>query len=351
MTDFIKGRGAQHNPNNSFLRNKYAPHHVEGIDEWESGEVKTSFTSVYPKSIVNKVTSPDVGMMYSANPYQGCEHGCIYCYARNSHEYWGFSAGLDFESKILVKENAPKLFRDFITKRNWDGSTISLSGNTDCYQPAERKYKLTRQILEIALQHGQPVALITKNSLIQRDIDVLRQMADKNLCMVYFSINSLTEETRQKLEPRTATAEQRFKTMKLLAEQGIPVGIMCAPVIPGLTDHEIPNVLRRAQESGAKQAGYTIVRLNGQIGAVFENWLYKAYPERAQKIWHRIQDCHEGKVNDSVYGNRIKGTGKIAQIIEDTFKLQCKLHQLNQEKIVLSNAHFRTNTSIQLSLF
>lgn len=351
MNEYVRGRGAQSSPNNSFLQDKYDIYHTEGIDEWRQEKVKTQFTRVYPKSIVNKVTSPDVGMMYSANPYQGCEHGCVYCYARNSHEYWGFSAGMDFESRILVKENAPKLFLDFIMRKRWQGEVISLSGNTDCYQPVERKYRLTRQILEIANRHGQPIGLITKNSLIQRDIDILKEMASKNTCVVYFSVNSVSEDTRKKLEPRTATAQQRFKTMELLAANGIPVGVMCAPIIPGLTDHEIPTVLQQAKEHGAKWAGYTIVRLNGQIGSIFEEWLKQAYPNSAQKIWHRIQDCHKGKVNDSTYGDRIKGTGKIAQIIHDNFALHCKKNHLNTDKLVLSSSHFRATDNQQLTLF
>lgn len=352
MKHYTKGRGAQYNPQNRFFAQEYGQHYAEGIDEWRNEQIRTIQTTVYPNTLVNKVDSPDVGMAYSANPYQGCEHGCIYCYARNSHQYWGYSAGIDFESKILVKENAPELFKAFINKKGWDVSTISLSGNTDCYQPLERKYKLTRQILEIALDHGQPVGIITKNSLVQRDLDILEEMAKKQLCAVYLSINSLTEATRQKLEPRTATARERLRTVEALSLRGIPTGIMCAPIIPGLTDHEIPAVLKAAREHGAQWAGYTIVRLNGEIGVLFKDWLEKTYPDRAAKILHQIESCHHGQLNNSTFGDRMRGSGNIAQIIKDNFRLHARKWGLNQEAQAFSKTHFRRSTSSdQLRLF
>jgi DNA repair photolyase len=290
-------------------------------------------------------------MSYSANPYQGCEHGCIYCYARNSHEYWDMSAGLDFEQKILIKSNAPELFKHFITRKNWDFHTIHLSGNTDCYQPAERKFKLTRQILEIALKYRQPISMITKNSLILRDIDILEKMAEHNLVKIFLSITSLNEQTRQKLEPRTVTAKQRLKVVQELSQRAIPVGVNVAPIIPGLTDHEIPQILRAAKEHGAQWANYIIVRLNGQIGAVFEDWLQVAYPDRAQKIWHGIQSCHHGQVNNSNYGERMKGNGKVAEIIRDSFKLHCHKNGLNKSTLEYGRPPQRRPTPDQLSLF
>ena len=349
--ELITGRGAQKNIDNVFSRYSYSQEHIEGIDDWEQDVPNTQFTIIHPKTIVNKVHSPDVGMEYSLNPYQGCEHGCIYCYARSSHQYWGYSAGLDFESKILVKANAPKLFREHIRKKNWEGTPISLSGNTDCYQPLERKFKLTRAILKICLEHGQPVGLITKNSLILRDLDILSELASKNLCVVFISINSLTKETRSKMEPRTATAQQRLKVIETLSQHGIPVGIMCAPIIPGLTDHEIPKVLKAASDAGAKWAGYTIVRLNGEISKIFEDWLKKSYPDRANKIWHSIQDCHKGKVNDSDFGNRMRGTGHLAEIIRNNFKLHCKKYNLNQEMFEYDLSHYKKQQNTQLNLF
>ncbi len=347
----FKGRGAQGNVPNVFLNESYAKEHPEGIDDWEETDPKTQFTLVHPKTIVNKVNSPDVGMEYSLNPYQGCEHGCIYCYARNSHQYWGYSAGLDFETKILVKQNSPKLFKEFLNKKSWTGTPISLSGNTDCYQPIERKFKLTQALLKIALDYHQPISIITKNSLILRDIELLKALASKNLCVVFISINSLTENSRLKLEPRTVTAKQRLKVIETLTKHGIPVGIMCAPIIPGLTEHEIPNVLKAASKAGAKWAGYTIVRLNGEIGKIFKNWLLQAFPERADKIWHQIQSCHHGQVNDSEFVNRMKGTGNVAEIINKTFKLHCRRNNLNIDPQVLDSSLFNAKQQNQLSLF
>ncbi|MFD2599109.1 PA0069 family radical SAM protein [Sphingobacterium corticis] len=352
MNQIIKGRGAQCNPHNRFSSNEYATYHSEGIDCWEQDTLKTTTTTVHPKTLVNTVASPDVGMLYSANPYQGCEHGCVYCYARNSHEYWGYNAGSDFESKILVKENAPQLFEAHILKRSWDASTISLSGNTDCYQPLERKYQLTRRILEIAECYGQPISIITKNSLVRRDIDILQSLAKRNLCVVYLSINSLSEETRLKLEPRTATARERLRTLATLTEAGIPTGIMCAPIIPGLTDHEISDVLSAAADHGAKNAGYTIVRLNGQIADIFTDWVRKAYPDRADKILHSIASCHDGRLNNSNFGERMAGSGHVAQIIKQQFLLYTTKYGLNKEPVVLSKAHFKSKNSMnQLRLF
>eukprot|EP01133_Synstelium_polycarpum_P002966 gene2966-3412_t len=348
--NYLKGRGSQVNPHNHFLKNDYVKEHVEGIDDWEVENSKTTFILGKSKSIVNKVDSPDVGMLYSLNPYQGCEHGCTYCYARNAHEYWGFSAGLDFERKIIVKTDAPELFKAFLERKNWDASVISLSGNTDCYQPAERKYRITRKLLEIALDYKQPIGMITKNALILRDIDLLQEMAKLNLCLVYVSINSLNEELRSKMEPRTTTAKQRLKIVEDLSKAGIPVGVMVAPLVPGLSDHEVPKILKTIAGHGAKHAGYTIVRLNGAIGIIFEDWLRKNYPDRFEKVWHMIQSCHGGQVNDSRYGQRMRGEGNIAQMIRDNFKLHCRINKLNVLKTQLDSSLFCV-PGAQLNLF
>jgi DNA repair photolyase len=348
--NYHKGRGAQFNPHNRFEQKDYVKQHDEGIDDWEDQPQKTTFIVGHPKSIVNKVDSPDLGMAYSLNPYQGCEHGCTYCYARNSHEYWGFSAGLDFERKIIVKTDAPKLFKKFLEKKSWDASTISISGNTDCYQPAERKYRITRQLLEIALEYKQPIGMITKNALILRDTDLLAEMAKLNLVSAYMSINSLNEDLRSKMEPRTATSKQRLKVIEELSKAGIPMGVVVAPLVPGLSDHEIPSILKAAASAGAKSAGYTIVRLNGAIAGIFEDWLRKNYPDRFEKVWHSIQSCHAGKVNDSRFRDRMRGDGNIAQMISDNFKLHCRLNHLNETRIELNSSLFQV-PKIQLSLF
>ena len=348
--NYIKGRGAQFNPHNRFAKNDYAKEHDEGIDDWEEEDHKTTFIFGKSKSIVNKVESPDVGMAYSLNPYQGCEHGCTYCYARNAHEYWGFSAGLDFERKIIVKTDAPALFKKFLEKKGWDASVISLSGNTDCYQPAERKFRITRQLLEIALKYRQPIGMITKNALILRDLDLLSEMAKLNLCMVYVSINSLNEQLRQKMEPRTTTAKQRLKIVEQLSSAGVPMGVMVAPLVPGLSDHEIPAILKTIANCGAIAAGYTVVRLNGAIGPIFEDWLKKNYPDRFEKVWHAIQSCHGGNVNDSRFGDRMRGDGNIAKLIRDSFKLHCRLNHLNEIKPKLDSSLFKVPKD-QLSIF
>lgn len=347
---YFKGRGAQINPHNKFVNNIYIKEHAEGIDEWEEADKKTSFIFENSKTIVNKVDSPDVGMAYSLNPYQGCEHGCTYCYARNAHQYWGYSAGLDFERKIIVKQEAPKLFKKFLEKKDWGAATISLSGNTDCYQPAERKFKLTRQLLEIALAYKQPIGMITKNALVLRDLDILREMAKLNLCAVHVSINSLNEQLRQKMEPRTTTAKQRLKVVEELTKAGIPVGVMVAPLIPGLSDHEIPVVLKAVADVGALRAGYTVVRLNGAISQLFEDWLRKNFPDRFDKVWNAIKSCHGGNVNDSRFGERMKGDGNIAKLINENFKLHCRLNNLNVKEINLDHTLFKVPRA-QMSLF
>jgi DNA repair photolyase len=349
-SEYLNGRGAQLNTDNKYLKHALSKEHIEGIDDWEISNEKTSFIIGNSKSIVNKVESPDVGMMYSLNPYQGCEHGCIYCYARNSHEYWGFSAGLDFERKIIVKKDAPELFKKFIEKKNWPAYPISLSGNTDCYQPCERKYKLTRQLLQIALDYKQPISLITKNALILRDLDILQEMAKHNLVCAFVSITSLDENLRQKLEPRTTTAKQRLKTIEQLSLANVPMGVMAAPMIPGLNNHEIPSILKACAEAGAIAAGYTVVRLNGVIYKIFEDWLRKNFPDRFEKVWHQIQDCHGGNVNDSRFGTRMRGEGNFAQLISNTFKLHCRLNKLNIKKIELDSSLFR-KPQAQLNLF
>jgi DNA repair photolyase len=347
---YLKGRGSQVNPHNHFQKNDYVKEHVEGIDDWEEPNHKTTFILGDAKSIVNRVDSPDVGMGFSLNPYQGCEHGCTYCYARNAHEYWGFSAGLDFERKIIVKKDAPQLFKKFLEKKGWDASVISLSGNTDCYQPAERKFKITRELLQIALAYKQPIGMITKNSLVLRDIDILKEMAKDNLCMVYVSINSLNEDLRLKMEPRTATACQRLKVVEQLSAAGIPVGVLVAPLIPGLSDHEVPAILKAVAARGATNAGYTVVRLNGAVSQIFKDWLEKNYPDRFDKVWHMIQSCHGGQVNDSRFGNRMRGDGNIAQLISDTFKLHCRINKLNLNPVLLDSSKFKIPAA-QLGLF
>ncbi len=345
------GRGAQFNPKNRFLKGAYVQEHVEGIDDWEQEERKTEYILDDSRTLVNEVKSPDVGMMYSANPYQGCEHGCIYCYARNSHEYWGYSAGVDFESRIVVKKNAPALLRKFFENKNWQPQPISLSGNTDCYQPIERKMKITRHLLEICLDFRNPVGILSKNALVLRDLDILQELAKLNLVRVFSSITSLDEDLRRKMEPRTASYKSRLKVVRTLAEKGIPTGIMNAPLIPGLNDNHMHDVLKAASEAGAKWAGYTVVRLNGAIGGIFHDWLHKAFPDRAEKVWNLICACHDGNVNDSRWGNRIVGDGKFAELIKTQFDLYCRKYHLNETQMDWNLTSFRRIRNGQLPLF
>lgn len=315
-------RGATTNPHNRFLRQEYSREHEEGIDlapDEETG--RTVFLEVFPKSIVNPVKSPDVGMDFSINPYQGCEHGCVYCYARNSHEYWGYSAGVDFEQKILVKKTAADLLRKKLDGKNWQPRAISLSGNTDCYQPIERKLKITRSLLEVFREYNHPVGIITKNALISRDLDILTDLAKKNLVKVFLSITTLSEELRRNMEPRTATIAQRLKTLEVLSKAGIPTGVMMAPIIPGLNSHEILPLAKAVAERGALKVGYTMVRLNGQIGGIFENWLRHSYPDRADKVMRQVASVHGGKVRDSRFGTRMKGEGSYAEMVKNTMAI------------------------------
>ncbi|MGC4022000.1 MAG: PA0069 family radical SAM protein [Cyclobacteriaceae bacterium] len=319
-TFYFKGRGAQIKTTNKFLKAEYVTEHTEGLDEPLLENPHTQIFYESPKKIINKVESPDVGGMYSMNPYQGCEHGCIYCYARNTHEYYGFSAGLDFESKIIVKKNAPQLLEQQLLHKNWNAAPIMFSGNTDCYQPQERKLEITRKMLQVLFKYRHPVGMITKNGLITRDIDILQDMAKERLVHVMISITTLNEDLRRLMEPRTASSIKRLKTVEELSKANIPVGIMNAPLIPGLNHHEIPQVLKAAADHGALTAGMTIVRLNGSIGKIFEDWLKKNFPDPFDKVWNQICSMHGGNVNDSQFGRRMSGDGKIADAIHQLFR-------------------------------
>lgn len=324
----LRGRGAQIHAHNRFLKQEVTAEHIEGLDEPLLSNEKTEVFIETPRKVVNKMTSPDIGMMSSLNPYQGCEHGCIYCYARNTHNYYGFSAGLDFERKIIIKPDAPQLLRKYFENKNYQCESITLSGNTDCYQPLERIYKITRSLLEVMLEYKNPVGIITKNSLILRDLDLLSELAKNRLVHVMVSITSLREEIRQMMEPRTATARNRLRVVEELSKQNVPAGVMTAPVIPGLNSDEIPAIIKAASEAGALTAGFTVVRLNGEIGKIFHDWLYKTFPPetsgKADKIWNHIKDCHGGQVNDSRFVTRMRGEGKIAESIRQLFKMAVK---------------------------
>ncbi|WP_250433757.1 PA0069 family radical SAM protein [Hanstruepera flava] len=352
---FIKGRGAQHNVPNRFFelsheqRNDFLEYCAKEGEEADKN--KTLYLPVFPKTIVNKVTSPDVGMGYSMNMYQGCEHGCVYCYARNSHEYWGYSAGLDFERRILVKKDAPKLLEVLLKKKSWQAYPIVMSGNTDCYQPAEKQFKITRECLKMFLKYKHPVGIITKNALILRDLDVLKELAKDNLVAVNISITSLSEDTRRILEPRTASIKKRLETVKVLSENGIPVNVMLAPIIPSINSHEILPLSKAADQAGALSIAHTIVRLNGAIGEIFTEWIKKALPDRADKVIHQIENCHGGTLNDSRYGTRMRGEGQIAKQINDLIKLARQKYFKDKEMPRLNTQLHEAYKDGQLRLF
>ena len=351
----IKGRGAQKNTPNRFfeLSHEVRDDFLEYCQK--EGELvnktKIQYLNVFPKNIVNKVTSPDVGMSYSMNMYQGCEHGCIYCYARNSHEFWGYSAGLDFERKILVKKDAPKLLETHLKKKSWKAEPIVMSGNTDCYQPAEKQFKITRQCLKVFLKYKHPVAIITKNALILRDLDILKALAKDNLIAVNVSITSLSEDTRRILEPRTTTIKKRLLVVKELSENGIPVNVMLAPIIPSINSHEILPMAKAVSEAGALNIAHTIVRLNGAIGEIFTDWIKKTLPDRADKVLHQIESCHGGTLNESRYGVRMRGEGQIAQQINDLVLLARLKYFKNKIMPTLNRSLYETNKNGQLKLF
>ncbi|HOB24603.1 MAG TPA: PA0069 family radical SAM protein [Kaistella sp.] len=340
-----KGQGAQKNEINRFDRYTF-----EAEDE-DFEKVKTSFTEVFPKTIVNEVKSPDLRMEYSMNPYQGCEHGCSYCFARPTHEYWGFSAGLDFERKIMVKKNAPELLEKFFQKRNYVPKTIMLSGNTDCYQPAERQFEITRKILKVCLDYRHPISILSKNALVLRDLDLLKPMAEQNLISVGLSIPTINEEIRRKMEPRTSSTYNKLKAIEILSENQIPTMAMVAPVIPGLTSDESLNILKTVSEAGAQTFGYSLIRLNDTVEPVFVNWINAKFPDRAQKVLNLIRSMRGGKLGEKRYHERYKGEGNIAEMIHNTFALGRRKFFADKEMPKLSSENFTGTKTQQLRLF
>ena len=343
--NIIKGQGAQRNVINRFDRYTFEP------EDEDFETVKTSFTEVFPKTIVNHVKSEDLAMEYSMNPYQGCEHGCSYCFARPTHEYWGFSAGIDFERKIMVKKNAPELLEKFFKKRGYKPAPILLSGNTDCYQPAERTFEITRKLLELCRDYRHPVNVLTKNALVLRDLDILKPMAEQNLVSVSLSIPTMNEEVRRKMEPRTSSAKNKIKAVEILSENNIPVNIMVAPVIPGLTSDESLSILKSVSDAGALSFGYTLVRLNDTVEPVFVKWIEANFPDRAQKVLNLIRSMRGGKLGEKRYFERYKGEGNIAEMIHNTFKIGRKKYFDGKEFPKLSTENFTGAKEQQLRLF
>jgi DNA repair photolyase len=345
-----KGRGADENP-----KNRFEAFHVE-VDEdaWVEEDprpLKTTFLRDASQSILSPNDSEDLSFAYGLNPYRGCEHGCAYCYARTYHEYLGYSAGLDFESKIIIKPDAPELLEKTFAKPGYRPGLISLSGVSDCYQPSERKLGITRRCLEVLARHRHPVVVITKNALVSRDIDHLSELARHQAVAVYLSITTLDPALSRILEPRASSPRARLETMRLLADHGIPTGVSAAPMIPGLNDSELPAILEAAAAHGASFAAYSIVRLPGAVAEVFDGWLKRHKPQAREKIMGRIRAMHDGALNSRVAVARMRGTGAAAGQWKALFQACCRRNGLSQGTPKMSMESFRKLLPGQGELF
>jgi DNA repair photolyase len=350
----IPGRGPNLNPANRFESIR-----VEPNGEWleaefaETGSVphpRTQFFHDASESILVHNDSPDVGPGWGLNCYRGCEHGCAYCFARPYHDYLGWSSGLDFETKILVKTRAPELLRAELSGRKWRPETVMMSGVTDCYQPAERYFRLTRACLEVLAEFRQPVGIITKNFLVTRDLDLLAELARWQCVSVNISVTTLDADLAGKLEPRAARPEHRLRAIRLLAEAGVPVNVLVAPVIPGLTEHELPGILAAAAAAGARRAGYVLLRLPYAVKDIFLQWLDDHEPGKKERVLSRLRDLRGGKLYDATFGTRMRGEGIFAEQIRRMFEVAARRSGLNREETVLSTAHFRRPGGMQLEL-
>ncbi len=349
LNQSVRGRGAAENPANRFEKIDYIPDE----DEISRGmSPKTEYYKDSARSIIAYNDSPDVGFDAGINPYRGCEHGCIYCYARPTHEYFGLSLGLDFETKIFVKEDAPYLLRKELSSPRWRPQTIALSGNTDPYQPAERHFRLTRECLKVLAEFRNPVGIVTKNYLVTRDLDILKTLSEYDAVLVAVSVTTLDSKLARAMEPRTSQPEYRFEAIRKLSQSGIPTMILIAPVIPGLTDHEIPSIIERAVDSGAGQAGYIMLRLPYGVKEIFQNWLEAWYPNKKNKVLNRVLSIRGGKLNSNEFYERMKGDGIFAEQIRQVFGVACRRAGIEGNKFELSTESFRRpGTSEQLKLF
>lgn len=340
------GRGAPVNPTNRFERIAVEME-VPGPDR-----VETRLLRDASRSVISRNDSPDVGFDASLNPYRGCEHGCIYCYARPTHEYLGFSAGIDFESRILVKEDAPELLRRELSSPKWVPEELVMSGVTDPYQPVERKLEVTRRCLAVLAEFRNPVGVITKNELITRDIDYLSELASHGAAAAFISVTTLDGELARKMEPRASHPRERLKAVERLAAAGVPVGVMVAPVVPATTDHEIPKILEAAAAAGARSAGYVMMRLPGAVAGLFEAWLEEHFPDRKDKVLNRVRGLRGGKLYDPRFGSRMRGEGIFADQVKAVFETARRRYGLDQKRVELSTAAFRRpGQAVQLGLF
>lgn len=349
--------GSRIDPPNRFVATRAEP----DFDHWEWDPEDVAARDHRPveyltdtsRSIISENSSPDIMFRYSINPYRGCQHGCSYCYARNSHEYLGFNAGLDFETKIVVKHDAADLFREYLSKESWQPDVVVFSGVTDCYQPAERQFRLTRQCLEVALECRVPVGIITKNALVVRDLDLLQELASHNLAHVNISVTTLDPELARVMEPRTSIPSARLRAIQLLSQAGIPTRVMTAPIIPGINDSEIPALLEAAKEAGAQAASYVLLRLPLTVEPVFREWLARTHPLKLQKVEALIRETRQGNMNRSEWGERMVGTGSIAEQVRKLFRVFTKKYSLDGGLPPYDTTQFRPATprSGQLRLF
>ena len=344
----IKGRGASNNPTNRFVSTTY-----EREIDWNPEDDVSPRTQIIPdtsQTIIAYNNSPDVGFDAGINVYRGCEHGCAYCFARPTHEFLGFSAGLDFESKIVVKEHAPELLRRELLSPKWKPQTLAMSGVTDCYQPLERRMKLTRRCLEVLAEFRNPVCIITKNFLVTRDVDLLAELARHQAVVVNVSITTLDASLTPKLEPRASMPKARLEAIRILNEAGVPAGVLAAPMIPGLNDHEMASIIGAAAEAGAKFAGYVPLRLPFGVKVLFENWLEQHFPDRKEKVLNQIRAIRGGKLNDSTFGSRMRGDGIFADQLNQMFHVACRKAGLPRDFPELTTANFRRPSGPQLDL-
>jgi DNA repair photolyase len=353
MPGQTRGRGSKSNVTGRFEQAK----RYLFDDGWDNLEEQAPFkTEVFvetAKTIITRNDSPDVSFDRSINPYRGCEHGCTYCYARPAHAYAGLSPGLDFESKIFAKTNAAECLRRELAAPGYSAATIALGANTDPYQPIERRYRLTRGILEVLNECRHPVGIVTKSALVVRDIDLLQEMAGKRLVKVAISVTSLRPELARSMEPRASTPARRLQALEILSRAGIPTTVMVAPVIPALNDSEIEAILKRASAAGVREAGYILLRLPLEVKDIFREWLMKDMPERAAHVLSAVKDTRGGKENDATWGRRMRGTGPYAWSIGRRFELACARLGLNRNRIRLDTGLFRPPLAngTQLRLF
>lgn len=350
----ISGRGANINPPNRFTRLEFErdPEYYGGafVEEWGERPI-TEFLNDTSRGIVSTNSSPDLPMEATLNPYRGCEHGCSYCYARPGHEFLGFSAGLDFETKVLVKKEAPRLLREHLMKPGYQPKTIALSGVTDCYQPVERQLKITRGCLEVFLEFRHPVGIVTKNFLVTRDADLLGRLARWGCAHVLISITTLDAELARRMEPRAATPTRRLEAVRRLTEAGVPCSVTASPLIPGLNDHELPAIVSAAAEAGALNVHYLPLRLPGAVAPVFVAWLEEHYPDRVDRVLNRIRSLRGGKLNDANFTSRFRGEGQIASGMAQMHKISLRRAGLPKPVQKLTAEHFRRPGPQQLDLF